>query len=158
MMKKTIGIVVCILLICTVFTVVGQTVNISNDEKIVYQRDMDGQKHTLFMSGKCFGIGGNESSFKGLFRKNLHWISYSFGTHMILLETILPKSLYERITDSFKGNLIIVDGEMHILNSSFVILENFTGWAPGSVWLLKSFIPFARIRVFGVCNKITILP
>ena len=153
MMKKVIGIFVCMLLIGTVLTVWGQTVNISDNEKIVYEKRMDGQKHTVFMSGKCFGIGGNESSMSGLFRVNLHWISYRFEPNK-LLKGIIPRFIY----DLLRGNLIIVDGEMQILNSSFVIIENFTGWAPGIKWMLKSFIPGARIRVFGVCDKITVWP
>ena len=153
MKKEIVGIFVCMLLIGTVLTVGGQTVNISDNEKIVYEKRMDSQKHTVFMSGKCFSIGGNESSFKGLFRINLHWISYRFEPN-IILKDFLPRSIY----DLLGRNLIIVDGEMHILSSSFVILENFTGWAPGMLWMLKSFIPLARVRVFGVCDKITIWP
>jgi len=117
---------------------------------------MDDQKHTVYMSGKCFSIGGNESSFYGLFRTNLHWISYTFEPNKIF-EGSLPK-LISDIIDSFRVNLIVVDGEMQILGKTHVVLENFTGWAPGINWLLKSFIPFARIRVFGVCDKITIWP
>ncbi|UCF13280.1 MAG: hypothetical protein JSW06_03205 [Thermoplasmatales archaeon] len=153
MKNKLIGIFVCMLLIGTVLTVGGQAVNISNNDKIVYEKRMDGQKHTVFASGKCFGIGGNESSMTGLFRVNLHWISYRFEPNQ-LLHRILPRFMY----DLLRGNLIIVDGEMQILNGSFVIIENFTGWAPGINWMLKSFIPLTRVRVFGVCDKITIWP
>ena len=156
MKKKIIGIFVCMLLIGTVLTVGGQTVNISDNEKIVYEKRMNGQKHTVYISGKCFGIGGDISS-KGYFKINEPWISYRFEPHP-RLEAILPSSIY----DLLRGNLIIVDGEMQFLNSSFVILENLTGWAPGmtgaDLWMKKSFIPCVRVRVFGVCDKITIWP
>jgi len=43
MKKKLIGIFVCMLLIGTVLTVGGQTVNISDNEKIVYEKSAESQ-------------------------------------------------------------------------------------------------------------------
>jgi hypothetical protein len=154
MKKKVIGIFVFLLLICTIFTVSGQINDISDNAKIVYEKKLGGQKYTVYISGKCFAIGGNESTFDdGPFRINLHWIDYSFEPY-VFLGKLFPNSIYEKL----RVILFIVDGEIQFLNASYIILENFTGWAPGKYSLIKSLIPLARVRVFGVCDKITILP
>ena len=95
MKKKLIGIFVCMLLIGTVLTVGGQTVNISDNEKIVYEKRMNGQKHTVYISGKCFGIGGDISS-KGYFKINEPWISYRLCEELFLLAEIQPLHQYQR--------------------------------------------------------------
>jgi len=149
--RKRICIFVCMLLICTIFSVTGR-INKSDDNKeIVFEKRLDGKKHAVFLSGKCYGIGGNASSFNGFFRKNLHHILYRFEPNKSL-QDLLPK----KILDLIRVNLFIIDGDFHIINSSSIRLENFTGWGPGIDWLQKSFIPLARVRVFGVCDKITI--
>jgi len=115
---------------------------------------MNEQKYTVYLSGKYFSVGGNETSFfGGPFRTNLHWIDYGFEPYEFI-KKLLPWSIYEKL----RLTICIIDGKIQFLNSSCIILENFTGWAPGAYGIIKCYIPLTRVRVFGVCDRITILP
>ena len=152
MKEKFLVIFIFMLFLGTIINTSGNPDLITDNDNIIFEKKLNGQKYKVYLSGKCYSIGGNESTFiDGPLRINLHWIDYDFKYE--ILEKLLPWALYEKL----RLNLIIVDGKIQLINASNVILENFTGWAPGMYCLPKCIFPLTRIRVFGVCDRIMIL-